>query len=81
MSVRLSWSFDGGEVTASLRWSRSLERLLRQADALDFRYPGKPKPPRRRRPGPDGGEPVPVEPDRPRRGEGGAAAALEFDQP
>ena len=35
---------------------------------------------RRRRPPPRGGsEPVTVEPNRPKLGEGGAAAALEFD--
>ena len=33
---------------------------------------------RRRRKG-GGSEPVTVEPDRPKRGEGGAAAPLEFD--
>jgi hypothetical protein len=43
-----------------------------------------PKPPRqrpRRRRGKGGGsEPVTVEPNRPKLGEGGAAAALEFDE-
>ena len=34
---------------------------------------------RRRPPGRGGSEPVTVEPDRPKLGEGGAAAALEYD--
>lgn len=41
------------------------------------RLPGA-KPKRRRDKG-DGGAPVPVDPSRPRAGEGGGAAALEFD--
>jgi hypothetical protein len=43
------------------------------AEDLPIRKRRRPKPPR------GGSEPVTVEPDRPKLGEGGAAAALEFD--
>ena len=36
---------------------------------------------RRRKPPKGGSEPVAVEPNRPKLGEGGAAATLEFDEP
>jgi len=47
------------------------------------RQPPLPRPPRkppRKPPGRGGSEPVMAEPGRPKLGEGGAAAALEFDE-
>jgi hypothetical protein len=52
------------------RFEKMLRRLLRGG-------PGRRRPTGKR----GGSEAVAVEPDHPRRGEGGAAAALEFDEP
>ena len=54
------------------------EAFRRDREAFDKRFRESFK---RRRPpkGKGGSEPVTVEPDRPRLGEGGAAVALEFD--
>ena len=61
------------------RWTWLQERARRRLDALDFRAP--PSPRRKRRGGDEGSAPVAVEPDRPRQGQGGAAAPLTFEQP
>ena len=49
--------------------------FLRYRLGLDIGNPRK----KRRKPPKGGSEPVTVEPNRPKLGEGGAAAALEFD--
>ena len=57
------------------RWFRlGILRIFAEEKRRPRRRPPPPPPPRR-----GGSEPVMAEPDRPKLGEGGAAAALEFD--
>ena len=58
-----------------------VEKLLRHASGITGSPPKPPRKPRRKPPRKRGGsEAVTVEPNRPKLGEGGAAAALEFDE-
>ena len=58
------------------KMASDLGRLDRRVDSATKGKPGRKRPPR----GKGGSEPVTVEPNRPKKGEGGAAAALEFDE-
>ena len=63
-----------------MRRKNPIDRLMRGTNTLDGIVREAER--RRRRPRKGGGsESVAVEPDHPKRGEGGAAAALEFDDP
>jgi hypothetical protein len=57
------------------RVQREQARAMVRAMEARFKKPGS----KRKRPEDDGGEGVPVEPNRPNNLTGGAAAALEFD--
>jgi hypothetical protein len=63
------------------RMREAREALRQERQAFDKRMREalrrRPRPPRRKG---GGSEPVTVEPNRPKLGEGGAAAALEFDE-
>jgi hypothetical protein len=61
------------------RMVESQERLRRAREMLSERMARRGKRPPRPRKNGGGSEAVTVEPNRPRLGEGGAAAALEFD--